>query len=109
MHFLESVLLSAIGIADMSRLNQPNVLAMSGRAIEAAGETPEGRSVVVLAKEKFGIRERSLSEKGMEFVLFTAGTRMSGVNYDGCEIRKGAADAIKESYCTWCHLPEGYY
>ncbi len=134
-------LLSAIGIAGMSRLNQANVLAMSGRAIEAAGdvdilmldktgtitlgnrradsfipvdgnseqeladaaqlssladETPEGRSVVVLAKEKFGIRERSLSEKGMEFVPFTAVTRMSGVNYDGCEIRKGAADAIKE-------------
>lgn len=134
-------LLSAIGIAGMSRLNQANVLAMSGRAIEAAGdvdilmldktgtitlgnrradsfipvdgnseqeladaaqlssladETPEGRSVVVLAKEKFGIRERSLSEKGMEFVPFTAVTRMSGVNYDGCEIRKGASDAIKE-------------
>ena len=134
-------LLSAIGIAGMSRLNQANVLAMSGRAIEAAGdvdilmldktgtitlgnrradsfipvdgnseqeladaaqlssladETPEGRSVVVLAKEKFGIRERSLSEKGMEFVPFTAVTRMSGVNYDGCEIRKGAADTIKE-------------
>lgn len=134
-------LLSAIGIAGMSRLNQANVLAMSGRAIEAAGdvdilmldktgtitlgnrcadsfipvdgnseqeladaaqlssladETPEGRSVVVLAKEKFGIRERSLSEKGMEFVPFTAVTRMSGVNYDGCEIRKGAADAIKD-------------
>lgn len=134
-------LLSAIGIAGMSRLNQANVLAMSGRAIEAAGdvdilmldktgtitlgnrcadsfipvdgnseqeladaaqlssladETPEGRSVVVLAKEKFGIRERSLSEKGMEFVPFTAVTRMSGVNYDGCEIRKGATDAIKE-------------
>lgn len=134
-------LLSAIGIAGMSRLNQANVLAMSGRAIEAAGdvdilmldktgtitlgnrradsfipvdgnsqqeladaaqlssladETPEGRSVVVLAKEKFGIRERSLSEKGMEFVPFTAVTRMSGVNYGGCEIRKGAADAIKE-------------
>ncbi len=134
-------LLSAIGIAGMSRLNQANVLAMSGRAIEAAGdvdilmldktgtitlgnrradsfipvdgnseqeladaaqlssladETPEGRSVVVLAKDKFGIRERSLSEKGMEFVPFTAVTRMSGVNIGGCEIRKGAADAIKE-------------
>lgn len=134
-------LLSAIGIAGMSRLNQANVLAMSGRAIEAAGdvdilmldktgtitlgnrradafipvdgasekeladaaqlssladETPEGRSVVVLAKEKFGIRERSLSDKNMEFVPFTAVTRMSGVNFAETEIRKGAADAIKD-------------
>ena len=134
-------LLSAIVIAGMSRLNQANVLAMSGRAIEAAGdvdilmldktgtitlgnrradafipvdgasekeladaaqlssladETPEGRSVVVLAKEKFGIRERSLSDKNMEFVPFTAVTRMSGVNFAGTEIRKGAADAIKD-------------
>lgn len=134
-------LLSAIGIAGMSRLNQANVLAMSGRAIEAAGdvdilmldktgtitlgnrradafipvdgasekeladaaqlssladETPEGRSVVVLAKEKFGIRERSLSDKNMEFVPFTAVTRMSGINFAGTEIRKGAADAIKD-------------
>ncbi|MGE9881222.1 potassium-transporting ATPase subunit KdpB [Blautia obeum] len=134
-------LLSAIGIAGMSRLNQANVLAMSGRAIEAAGdvdilmldktgtitlgnrradaflpvdgasekeladaaqlssladETPEGRSVVVLAKEKFGIRERNLSDKNMEFVPFTAVTRMSGVNFAGTEIRKGASDAIKE-------------
>lgn len=134
-------LLSAIGIAGMSRLNQANVLAMSGRDIEAAGdvdilmldktgtitlgnrradafipvdgasekeladaaqlssladETPEGRSVVVLAKEKFGIRERSLSDKNMEFVPFTAVTRMSGVNFAGTEIRKGAADAIKD-------------
>ena len=134
-------LLSAIGIAGMSRLNQANVLAMSGRAIEAAGdvdilmldktgtitlgnrqaadfipvdgadakeladaaqlssladETPEGRSVVVLAKEKFGIRERTLQDKGMTFIAFTAKTRMSGVDYDGNEIRKGAADAIKE-------------
>lgn len=131
-------LLSAIGIAGMSRLNQANVLAMSGRAIEAAGdvdilmldktgtitlgnrqaaefipvdgtdmstladaaqlssladETPEGRSVVVLAKEQFGIRGRSL--KNMTFVPFTAVTRMSGVNFDGNEIRKGAADAIQ--------------
>lgn len=134
-------LLSAIGIAGMSRLNQANVLAMSGRAIEAAGdvdilmldktgtitlgnrqaaefipvdgadineladaaqlssladETPEGRSVVVLAKEQFGIRGRSLQDKGMEFIPFTATTRMSGVNFDGNEIRKGAADAIQE-------------
>ena len=137
-------LLSAIGIAGMSRLNQANVLAMSGRAIEAAGdvdilmldktgtitlgnrqasefipvdgtdikeladaaqlssladETPEGRSVVVLAKEQFGIRGRSLQDKGMEFIPFTAATRMSGVNYDGNEIRKGAADAI-QAYVT---------
>ena len=132
-------LLSAIGIAGMSRLNQANVLAMSGRAIEAAGdvdillldktgtitlgnrqasefipvdgvspeeladaaqlssladETPEGRSIVVLAKEKFGIRGRSISDLNMEFIPFTAKTRMSGVNYNGNEIRKGAADAI---------------
>ena len=134
-------LLSAIGIAGMSRLNQANVLAMSGRAIEAAGdvdilmldktgtitlgnrkavefipvsgvdereladsaqlssladETPEGRSIVILAKEKFGIRGRNISELNMEFVPFTAKTRMSGVNYKGNEIRKGAADSIKE-------------
>ena len=134
-------LLSAIGIAGMSRLNQANVLAMSGRAIEAAGdvdtllldktgtitlgnrqanefipvdgvsaeeladaaqlssladETPEGRSIVILAKEKFGIRGRSLSDKDMTFIPFTAKTRMSGVDYEGGEIRKGAADAIKE-------------
>lgn len=115
----------------MSRLNQSNVLAMSGRAIEAAGdvdilmldktstitlgnrqasefipvdgvyikeladETPEGRSVVVLAKEQFGLRGRSLQDKGMTFIPFTAATRMSGVDYDGNEIRKGAADAIQ--------------
>ena len=133
-------LLSAIGIAGMSRLNQANVLAMSGRAIEAAGdvdilmldktgtitlgnrqasefipvdganareladaaqiasladETPEGRSVVVLAKEQFGIRERSLQDKNVRFVPFTAATRMSGVDFDGNEIRKGAADAMQ--------------
>ena len=134
-------LLSSIGIAGMSRLNQANVLAMSGRAIEAAGdvdilmldktgtitlgnrqasefipvdghtieeladiaqlsslpdETPEGRSVVILAKEKFGIRQRNLKELDMEFVPFTAITRMSGVNMKGTEIRKGAADSMKE-------------
>ena len=133
-------LLSAIGIAGMSRLNQANVLAMSGRAIEAAGdvdvllldktgtitlgnrqataflpvdgcpeqeladaaqlssladETPEGRSVVVLAKEKFGLRGRELSDQHLTFVPFTAQTRMSGVDYDGGEIRKGAADAVR--------------
>ncbi|MCJ7835707.1 potassium-transporting ATPase subunit KdpB [Cuneatibacter sp. NSJ-177] len=134
-------LLSAIGIAGMSRLNQANVLAMSGRAIEAAGdvdvllldktgtitlgnrqadaflpvggvsekdladaaqlsslsdETPEGRSIVILAKEKFGIRERRLSDAKMEFIPFTAKTRMSGVNFGGNEIRKGAADAVRD-------------
>lgn len=134
-------LLSAIGIAGMSRLNQANVLAMSGRAIEAAGdvdvlmldktgtitlgnrqacefipvdgvgdreladaaqlssladETPEGRSVVVLAKEQFGIRGRHLSDSHMQFLPFTAVTRMSGVNFDGNEIRKGAAEAVQE-------------
>lgn len=132
-------LLSAIGIAGMSRLNEANVLAMSGRAIEAAGdvdtllldktgtitlgnrqaaefipvdghdarevadaaqlaslpdETPEGRSVVVLAKEKFNIRERVL--KNVKFIPFTAVTRMSGVDMTDVSIRKGAADAVKE-------------
>lgn len=134
-------LLSAIGIAGMSRLNQANVLAMSGRAIEAAGdvdilmldktgtitlgnrqasefipvdgtspeeladaaqlssladETPEGRSIVILAKEEFGIRGRNLNEKDVKFIPFTAKTRMSGVDYDGDKIRKGAVDAIKD-------------
>ena len=134
-------LLSSIGIAGMSRLNQANVLAMSGRAIEAAGdvdilmldktgtitlgnrqasefypvdghtveeladaaqlsslpdETPEGRSVVILAKEKFGIRERNLNDLKMEFIPFSATTRMSGVNTKGIEIRKGAADSVKD-------------
>jgi K+-transporting ATPase ATPase B chain len=131
-------LLSAIGIAGMDRLVQRNVLAMSGRAVEASGdvdvllldktgtitlgnrqateflpapgvderelaevaqlasladETPEGRSIVVLAKEKFGLRERELGEH--EFVPFSATTRMSGVNLNGTMIRKGAADAVK--------------
>ena len=134
-------LLSAIGIAGMNRLNQANVLAMSGRAIEAAGdvdilmldktgtitlgnrqasefipvdgtspeeladaaqlssladETPEGRSIVILAKEEFGIRGRNLNEKDVKFIPFTAKTRMSGVDYDGDKIRKGAVDAIKD-------------
>lgn len=134
-------LLSAIGIAGMSRLNEANVLAMSGRAIEAAGdvdilmldktgtitlgnreasefipvdgvdineladaaqlssladETPEGRSVVILAKEQFSIRGRKMSELNAEFIPFTAKTRMSGVNFSGNEVRKGAAEAIKE-------------
>jgi K+-transporting ATPase ATPase B chain len=132
-------LLSAIGIAGMDRLVQRNVLAMSGRAVEAAGdvstllldktgtitlgnrqavafipapgfderelaevaqlasladETPEGRSIVVLAKERFGIRERELMETRHTFVPFTAQTRMSGIDVDGTEIRKGAVDAI---------------
>ena len=132
-------LLSAIGIAGMDRLVQRNVVALSGRAVEAAGdvdvllldktgtitlgnrqasefipvdgveqrslaevaqlasladETPEGRSIVVLAKE-FGIRERQLSTMKATFVPFTATTRMSGVDLDGQQIRKGAPDAIK--------------
>ncbi len=134
-------LLSAIGIAGMSRLNQANVLAMSGRAIEAAGdvdvllldktgtitlgnrqasefipvkgvteqeladaaqlssiadETAEGRSIVVLAKEKFGIRGRDMSKLQATFIEFSAKTRMSGIDYQGNEIRKGAAEAVKE-------------
>ncbi len=137
-------LLSAIGIAGMDRLVQHNVLAMSGRAVEAAGdvntllldktgtitlgnrqasefipapgvskdqladaaqlsslpdETPEGRSIVVLAKEKYGLRGRELATHQAEFVPFTAQTRMSGVNFDGREIRKGAADAIEKYVC----------
>lgn len=133
-------LLSSIGIAGMSRLNQANVLAMSGRAIEAAGdvdvllldktgtitlgnrqasefipvkgvseqdladaaqlssladETAEGRSIVILAKEKFGIRGRELSKLNASFVEFTAKTRMSGIDYQGTEIRKGAVEAVK--------------
>src|SRR5271155_4239085 len=132
-------LLSAIGIAGMDRLVQHNVLAMSGRAVEAAGdvntllldktgtitlgnrqaaefipapgiteaemadaaqlssladETPEGRSIVVLAKEKYALRGRELSSHEAVFVPFTAQTRMSGGNLDGREIRKGAVDAI---------------
>lgn len=134
-------LLSSIGIAGMSRLNQANVLAMSGRAIEAAGdvdilmldktgtitlgnrqaaefipvdghteedladiaqlasladETPEGRSIVILAKKQFGIRERDIEKLKLEFVPFTATTRMSGVNMPNHEIRKGAADSMKD-------------
>jgi K+-transporting ATPase ATPase B chain len=132
-------LLSAIGIAGMDRLVQHNVLAMSGRAVEAAGdvntllldktgtitlgnrqaaefipapgvskdhladasqlsslpdETPEGRSIVVLAKEMYGLRGRELSDLQAEFVPFSAVTRMSGVNLDGRIIRKGSTDAI---------------
>jgi len=132
-------LLSAIDIAGMDRLVQHNVLAMSGRAVEAAGdvntllldktgtitlgnrqaaefvpapgitqaqmadaaqlssladETPEGRSIVVLAKERYGLRGREFGAQEAQFIPFTAQTRMSGVNLDGREIRKGAADAI---------------
>ena len=134
-------LLSAIGIAGMDRLIQHNVLAMSGRAVEAAGdvntllldktgtitlgnrqatafiplpgvdetelaeaaqlssladETPEGRSIVVLAKERYGLRGRELAPHEASFVPFTAQTRMSGVDFDGREVRKGAADAIQK-------------
>src|SRR5881296_4116207 len=133
-------LLSAIGIAGMDRMIQRNVIAMSGRAVEASGdvdvllldktgtitlgnraatqffpapnvteselanaaqlasladETPEGRSIVVLAKEKYGIRERDVAKLGATFVAFTAQTRMSGVNLNGRQVRKGAADAIE--------------
>jgi K+-transporting ATPase ATPase B chain len=133
-------LLSAIGIAGMDRMIQANVIAMSGRAVEAAGdvdvllldktgtitlgnrqatdfipvqgvspealadaaqlssladETPEGRSIVVLAKEKYNLRERDIENLGATFIPFTAQTRMSGVNLDGRQIRKGAADAIQ--------------
>ena len=132
-------LISAIGIAGMDRLVQHNVLAMSGRSVEAAGdvdtllldktgtitlgnrqasrfipapgvteqeladaaqlssladETPEGRSIVVLAKEKYGLRGRELASHEARFVPFSAQTRMSGVDLNGFEIRKGAADAI---------------
>ncbi len=132
-------LLSAIGIAGMDRLVRFNVLAMSGRAVEAAGdidtllldktgtitlgnrqatelrpvsgvsqqeladaaqlasladETPEGRSIVVLAKEKYGIRARDMAELHATFVPFTAQSRMSGVDLDGSSIRKGAVEAV---------------
>jgi K+-transporting ATPase ATPase B chain len=132
-------LLSAIGIAGIDRLLRKNVLAMSGRAVEAAGdvdtllldktgtitlgnrmatefipidgvgaetladaaqlasladETPEGRSIVVLAKEKYGLRGRDVTEIGAHFIPFSAETRMSGCDLDGRKIRKGAADAI---------------
>src|SRR5579862_6778949 len=134
-------LLSAIGIAGMDRMIQRNVIAMSGRAVEAAGdvdvllldktgtitlgnrqatefvalpgvtaeqladaaqlssladETPEGRSIVVLAKEQYGIRGRELASHEATFIPFTAQTRMSGVDLDGRRIRKGAADAIEK-------------
>ncbi len=132
-------LLSAIGIAGIDRLVQHNVLAMSGSAVEAAGdvdtllldktgtitfgnrmadefipvtgvseldladaaqlsslsdETPEGRSIVKFAKDKYGLRERNLAQLNAEFIPFTAHTRMSGVNFEGNEIRKGSYDSI---------------
>jgi K+-transporting ATPase ATPase B chain len=133
-------LLSAIGLAGIGRMLRANVIATSGRAVEAAGdvdvllldktgtitlgnrqaaafipaagvsekdladtaqlasladETPEGRSIVVLAKQKFNVRERDIATLGATFVPFSAHTRMSGVNFDGREIRKGASDAIR--------------
>jgi K+-transporting ATPase ATPase B chain len=148
-------LLSAIGIAGMDRMIQRNVIAMSGRAVEAAGdvdvllldktgtitlgnrqavefipvngvdvkdlaeaaqlasladETPEGRSIVVLAKEKFGLRGRTIgasdeAPEGMHFVPFTAQTRMSGVNFDGTTIRKGAPDTMIEMIQSSGNVP----
>jgi K+-transporting ATPase ATPase B chain len=147
-------LLSAIGIAGMDRMIQRNVIALSGRAVEAAGdvdvllldktgtitmgnrqavefipvtsvsqsdlaeaaqlssladETPEGRSIVVLAKEKYGLRGRTLSAtpempEGMHFIPFSAQTRMSGVDLDHVQIRKGASDAIQQ-YIQSCGKP----
>ncbi len=144
-------LLSAIGIAGMDRMIQANVIATSGRAVEAAGdvdvllldktgtitlgnrqavafhpapgidlhaladaaqfasladETPEGRSIVVLAKEKFGLRERVIQHDNMHFVPFTAQTRMSGVDLPNRQIRKGALDAVeKHLTAAGSHLP----
>jgi K+-transporting ATPase ATPase B chain len=134
-------LLSAIGVAGIGRMMQKNVIATSGRAIEAAGdvdvllldktgtitlgnrqasaflpigeitekeladaaqlatladETPEGRSIIILAKQKFNIRERNIHELGATFIAFSAQTRMSGVNIGERQIRKGAADAIRK-------------
>ena len=134
-------LLSAIGIAGMDRMIQANVIAFSGRAVEAAGdvnvllldktgtitlgnrqatefipatgvpietladaaqlasladETPEGRSIVILAKEKYGLRGREIGELGATFIPFTAETRMSGANVSGRQIRKGASQAIED-------------
>jgi len=73
----------------------PAELADAAQLSSLADETPEGRSIVVLAKEQFGLRGRTLEDKGMEFIPFTAATRMSGVNYAGSEIRKGAADSVR--------------
>lgn len=137
---LNGARLSAIGIAGIDRMVQANVIAMSGKAVETAGnidvllldktgtitlgnrqatsfipaddvsqrtladacqlasladETPEGRSIVILAKEQYGLRARDIHELGAAFVPFTAQTRMSGVNSNGTDIRKGSADAIE--------------
>ena len=146
-------LLSAIGVAGMGRMLQKNVIATSGRAVEAAGdvdvllldktgtitlgnrhasnflhasgvteaeladaaqlasladETPEGRSIVVLAKEKFALRERNIHEMGATFVPFSAQTRMSGVNMGDRQIRKGATDAIRNHVISLGgHFPDG--
>jgi K+-transporting ATPase ATPase B chain len=146
-------LLSAIGIAGMDRMIQANVIAVSGRAVEAAGdvdillldktgtitlgnrqayefipaasvsieqladsaqlasladETPEGRSIVILAKEKYGLRGRQIAQLGATFIPFTAQTRMSGANLANRQIRKGSSDAI-EKYITQLgsSIPEG--
>ncbi|MDD4912801.1 MAG: potassium-transporting ATPase subunit KdpB [Sideroxydans sp.] len=146
-------LLSAIGVAGMGRMLQKNVIATSGRAVEASGdvdvllldktgtitlgnrqasnflhasgvteaeladvaqlasladETPEGRSIVVLAKQKFALRERNILELGATFVPFSAQTRMSGVNIGERQIRKGATDAIRNYVMSLGgHFPEG--
>jgi K+-transporting ATPase ATPase B chain len=145
-------LLSAIGVAGMSRMMQANVIATSGRAVEAAGdvdvllldktgtitlgnrqasaflpapgvpeveladaaqlasladETPEGRSVVILAKQRFNLRERDIHALGATFIHFSAQTRMSGVNLDGRQIRKGSAEAIRQLVeSVGGHFPE---
>ena len=145
-------LLSAIGVAGIGRMLQKNVIATSGRAVEAAGdvdvllldktgtitlgnrqasaffptkgvspqqfadaaqlasladETPEGRSIVVLAKQKFGIREREIAALGATFIQFSAQTRMSGVNLEGRQIRKGAEDSIRNYVAEQGgHFPE---
>ena len=87
----------------------PEELADAAQLSSLADETPEGRSVVILAKEKFGIRARTLEDKNMRFIPFSAKTRMSGVDYDGVEIRKGAADSMRDyvlqnggAYSTEC-------
>jgi len=143
-------LLSAIGIAGMDRLVRFNVLAMSGRAVEAAGdvdtllldktgtitlgnrqateflplpgvnpqdlaeaaqmssladETPEGRSIVVLAKEKFGIRGHDMAPLNATFIPFSANTRISGIDYDGTAIRKGAVDAVLDYVRQYTGMP----
>jgi len=80
---------------------RPETLADAAQLSSLADETPEGRSIVVLAKEKYGLRERDIQAIGATFIPFTAQTRMSGVNLDGRQIRKGAADAI-QGYVESC-------